>query len=185
MNRMLPLRLGLLALLGLVVAGCTGPGGGWGASQPASRPAADLGPLENNIIGLSCFYPTVSPWIRTQDGSQIRGIVISGLYLQGPKGMGVFGNGTIKPRLLVVNYEPSGKKVYTPVKEWSYNVEQALLWRSKKPNAYGYGYRLHLTWDDTKLDLGGREVRMIVTFERADGRVVGPSRKDFRIPRSG
>ena len=184
MKRRLPYKIGLLALLGLVVAGCNGPGGGWAASQPASRPA-DLGPLEDNVIGLSCFYAPISPWIRSQDGSEVRGIVISGLYLQGPKGMGVFGNGTIKPKMLVVSYDKTGKKTYNPVKEWSYSVDQAMPWRSKKPNAYGYGYRLHLIWDDTTLDLGGQEIRMIVNFERADGRVVGPSRKDFRVPRSG
>jgi len=66
------------------------------------------------------------------------------------------------------------------IKEWEFDVEAAKPFRSKKPSIQGYGYRLPLDWGE--LDLAGREIRVIVSFERPDGRVIESSKKDLIVP---
>jgi hypothetical protein len=133
---------------------------------------------------MAAFYPSISPWIFTDDRSRVRGIVIASLYLGGPNHLGVFGDGIIRPRVYVLD---TGKKDPEPpqlVKEWSFEPEEALGFRSKKRTMVGYGYRFHLFWDDD-LDLAGKDIRMTVVFERRDGMLIHSGRKEFRVPGGG
>lgn len=173
------------AWLALVTMGC-GPGQGFGRSDQATQPTPDqvAHMLEPNVLGVSCFYDPFDPWIYNEDRTRIRGIRISALYLRGPNYTGVFGDGIIKPRLYVAyRDEATGERKYQMVKEWAFDVEQAMPFRSKRETRAGWGYCLFLDWGD--LPLEGRSIRLLVTFERKDGLSIGSSKKDFRVNRLG
>ncbi len=137
--------------------------------------------LEPNVLGISCLYDGFNPWMWNTDHSQVRGVKIGALFLLGPKSTGVFGDGVIHPRLFVSTRDEKGKVIYRLVKEWTYDVGQAMPFRSKRETRWGWGYALFLPWGD--IDLGGRDVRLTVSFERADGVVISGSKKDFRVPK--
>ncbi|UCD28864.1 MAG: hypothetical protein JSV03_17605 [Planctomycetota bacterium] len=139
--------------------------------------------LEDNVTGVVAFYDGYDPFIWSEDQVTPRGIIIKALYLKGPEGTGVFGNGVIHPKLYTIHKKPDGARSATLIKEWAFDVEEALPFRSKKPTTGGWGYRLHILWDD--LELTGREIRLIISFERRDGIVVNSRKKDFRVMRRG
>jgi hypothetical protein len=138
--------------------------------------------LEPNVLGVSCFYDPINPWLWNTEHTVVRGIKINALYLRGPNYTGVFGNGVIRPKLLVSSRDEQGKIQYKLVKEWSFDVNQAMPFRAKKRMKAGWGYALFLNWGD--MDLTGRSLRLIVNFERADGIIISGSKKDFRVPKS-
>ena len=179
-------------LAALVICGCS-ENPGWqqeGEPQPAglfgqksSTPTPDevARMLEPNVLGVSCFYDPLNPWLWNTDHTRVRGLRISALYLRGPNYTGVFGDGVIRPKLFVAYRDEEGAEKYRLVKEWEFDVEAALPFRAKRRMRAGWGYGLFLDWDD--LDLSGRSIRLIVQFERADGIVISGSKKDFRFPR--
>jgi len=141
-------------------------------------------PLEPNIVRVAAYYPPYDPWIWNETRTHVRGIVISALYLEGPDVLGVFGDGIIRPRLYVLS--GSGKEAGEPqlVREWSFDPEQAMPYRSRKRTLLGFGYRFHLLWGD-ELDLSGKDIRVVIVFERRDGMLIYSGKKDFRVPRGG
>jgi len=164
-----------------ILSGCTPPEGM--TTAPGDSAAKDVArvPTEPNVVNVVAIYNSISPWIYDRDKVKIRGIYVSGLYLLGPKGYGVFGDGVIQPRLYVIERGPDGKKQPKMVKEWSFTVEEAIPFRGKQKRTPGWGYGLPLIFDD--LDLAGREVQMIVDFERNDGRIVPGSKQTFIVPK--
>jgi hypothetical protein len=175
-----------LAAIGLMLSGCEGVVGRDEQSRDRGEPPTVEEVermLEPNVLGVSCIYEPFNPWIRNEDRSEVRGIVIGGLYLEGPKVKGVFGDGIIRPKLFVAYRDENGKKQWKLAKKWSFDVEEAMPFRAKKEKLYGWGYSLFLNWGD--LNLAGREIRMTVDFERRDGRIVRSGKKDFRVPRKG
>lgn len=173
---------GLLMLALLALSGCQGGMGLAGAApdQAASRPARVVDPnLEETIVGVIAYYNSFNPWLWNDSKTKPIGIDVQALYLAGPKSKGVFGNGVIRPRLYV-HETANGQDDYRLAKEWSFDVQQAVPWRSNKTTVQGMGYRIPLVWED--LDLIGREIRMIIAFERSDGKLVLSSKKDFRVP---
>lgn len=158
--------------------------GGWFASarqnsDPTPEEVARM--LEPNVLGISCLYSPNDPWLWNTDHTRVRGIRINALYLQGPNYTGVFGDGIIRPKLFVSTRDEQGQVQYPLIKEWSLDVDQAMLFRAKKRVRAGWGYSLFLDWGD--LDLSGRTVRLIVQFERADGIMITGGKKDFQVPR--
>jgi hypothetical protein len=139
--------------------------------------------IEPNVLGVSCFYDPFNPWLWNNEHTQVHGIKINALYLRGPNYTGVFGEGVIRPKLFVQYRDDEGKIQYKLIKEWSYDVDQAMPWRAKKRTKAGWGYCLLLNWGD--LNLAGRSVRLTVTFERSDGVSVSGSKKDFKVPKPG
>ncbi len=139
---------------------------------------------EPNVLGVAAFYDPFDPWLWTESHEKPRGIIIKALYLQGPNAKGVFGDGVIRPRLYVRELNDRGEVNWILVKEWTFTVEDAVPFRSKKQSEMGWGYRLHLPWEDLAR-LAGREVRMVVEFDRIDGRRVTSGKKDFRVPAPG
>jgi hypothetical protein len=123
-------------------------------------------------------------WIWTSDRSRVRGSYIGGLFLIGPDNKGVFGEGTLLPKVYHLKRGENGKKSPVLIKEWSLSTEEAIPLRAKWPHRLlGWGYGLPLDWGD--LDLGGEEVRMVISFERTDGRVISSTRLDGIVPVSG
>jgi len=138
-------------------------------------------PTEPNVVNAVAIYNSLSPWMYDRDKVKVRGVYVSGLYLLGPKGTGVFGDGVIRPRLYLVERGPDGKKQPKLVKEWSFTVEEAIPFRGKQKRTPGWGYGLPLAFDD--LDLSGREVQVLIAFERNDGRIVNSSKQTFIVPK--
>ncbi|MHC4797632.1 MAG: hypothetical protein ACYTF1_13395, partial [Planctomycetota bacterium] len=81
--------------------------------------------LEPNVTGVFAHYDAINPFIWTEDEAYPRGVVIKALYLQGPDGKGVFGDGIIRPRVYVSVEKPDGEKDWQLLKEWNYEVEKA------------------------------------------------------------
>lgn len=147
--------------------------------SPEARRVMQM-PTDPNIIQVGHYYTFHRHWIWTRDQSRVNGTWISALYLFGNKEKGVFGDGIIRPRLYQHVKNERGGVEFQLIKEWAFDVDEARPFRCVKPSFQGYGYKLPLSWGD--LDLSGKEVRMIVTFERRDGRPVESSKKDLIVP---
>lgn len=186
-----------LGLFLLVCAGC----GQRAGDGPTTRPVPRVGDVparltpeqvdarrtaETNILNIYTYYNPYTPWIWNENHNRVVGVIIGALYLQGPNGRGVFGNGIIRPRLYIRDRKAANPEdEWKVVKEWSFDVDEAYLFRSIKPTVQGYGYMLPLRWGED-LNLADREVRLIISFERADGMVVRSSPRDFgRVPLKG
>lgn len=174
--------LGLLVGVGL--SGCEAPGNNVQGYRPGDRlptPAevAALPPAPN-VVNVVAFYTPFQHWHWTQDRSRVRGIIVNAMYLMNPEGRGVFGDGVIRPRLYLLERTERGGQRPVLLREWSFTVEEATPFRSKKPTVLGWGYMLPLNWEE--LDLTGREIRLIIAFERADGVIVESSKLDTRVP---
>jgi hypothetical protein len=164
--------------------------------SPQTRPAQAYNPppgheptpeeitrmLEPNVLGVSCFYDPFKPWIWNTEHTRIRGIKVSALYLRGPNHTGVFGAGIIRPQLFMSYRDEKGAVQSKLIKEWVYDVDQAMQFRAKTRRRAGWGYALFLDWGD--LDLSGKHVRLTISFERTDGVVISGSKKEFRVPKS-
>lgn len=135
-----------------------------------------------NITGIVPIYG-MYPWLWNRERTRVVGISVGGLFLKGPDGKGVFGDGVIHPRLYEMRRNAdTGRKEPRLIEEWTFDNEQALPWRSKEPKGpLGWGYGLRLVWNEG-LDLGSREVRLVISFESSNGHVVTSSPKDMIIP---
>lgn len=189
-------RIGSFLLAGLLLAaaGCNMGGQVGGAASrgrgaptpPQSQEELErlaLANTESRILDVIAYYPTPIRWVWTEDKTRVRGIIVSAVYLVGPEGKGVFGDGVLRPRILVHDrLEPDPSKEWKLVKEWELRPVDLLLLRSKRPTIQGHGYMIPLHWDD--LDLGGAEIRIIITYEPSDG-MPAPrfSSKDLRVPK--
>lgn len=169
-------------LIVLMVSGCRGRNRKEKVSRnPTPEQVAQM--LETNIVNVHAYIDAINCWVWNEDRTAPRGIVIKALYLEGPSG-GVFGDGIIRPKLFVAYRDDEGKRRWHLAKEWSYDVEDAMPFRTKKRFMAGWGYQLYLVWGD-ELDLTGQEVRLIVEFERRDGIVVRSGKTDRKVPFSG
>lgn len=186
------LRWAATLMLAAALAGCTqhtasssgesavpSHSAGWQNGDPTPDEVARM--LEPNVLGVSCFYDPLNPWIWNSQHMQVRGVRINALYLRGPNYTGVFGDGVIRPRLYVLTRDEQGKQEYRLLKEWTFDVNQAMPFRAKRRMTAGWGYALFLDWGD--LNLTGRNVRLTINFERTDGVVISGSKKDFRVPK--
>lgn len=162
----------------LVLSGCQVPPSG---NQLTAQQIANM-PLEKNVSAVAAFYNPYNPWLWNDDRSKIIGLLINAMYLIGPNSLGAFGDGTIHPRLYVLE-GPTGANAKTPrlVKEWTFNPQEAMPWRSKKKTAMGWGYGPRLIWGDG-VDLAGKEIRITISFERTDGKVFHSRDKEFIVP---
>lgn len=186
MTRPIGLSAGILtagaALAALAASGC-GPStfGRGPTTQPSYEQEARRN-VEPNILEVIAYYDPYNPWIWTDDKSRVRGVVVGALYLGGPNRRGVFGDGTIRPRLYLRDKSAAkAEEEWKLVKEWAFSVEEAFPLRTRRPSVQGYGYVLPLAWGN--LDLTGREIRLVINFERADGRVARSSKRDMRVPK--
>lgn len=166
----------------LLATGCVQPqeaatGSGGALVQEVARM-----PTEPSVVSIVAFYKSTAPWLWNADRTRVSGIYVSALYLLGPKGLGVFGDGIIRPRMFVVETGKDGKRQTKLVKEWAFNVEEAVPFRAKEKKTLGWGYGLPLPFGH--LDVSGREIQMVICFERSDGRLVTSSKQTFLVPKS-
>jgi hypothetical protein len=149
------------------------------SGNPTPQQVAEM-PTEPNITRVAAVFNPITAWVWTPDKTRVRGLWISGVYLIGPDGRSHFGDGTLMPRIYVLTENEEGKKVPELLKEWEYDVEAAIPFRSKRPKAWGWGYGLPLMWDEE--DIGGKEIRVLIRFRRSDGLMVSASARDVRVP---
>lgn len=173
-----------LALVVVGTQGCEAPGrSGQAGAAPTPEQVAFM-ETEPNISNVAVFYDPYSAWSWNEDRSRVCGIKVGPVYLIGPGGKGVFGDGVIRPKLYRLDRDPDGRVQPVLIKEWSFTVEEAVPLRIKREKALGWGYGLPLLWGDQDLLADGiREVRVVVAFERSDGRTINSSKKDLRVPR--
>lgn len=179
------IRAVLLALAAagvLLAAGCVQPEQGLGGPDGAIVDTVARMPTEPSVVSVVAFYKSTAPWLWNADRTRVSGIYVSALYLLGSKGLGVFGDGIIRPRMFVVETGKDGKRQARVVKEWAFNVEEAVPFRAKEKKTLGWGYGLPLPFGD--LDVSGREIQMVICFERSDGRLVTSSKQTFLVPKS-
>lgn len=171
----------------LLLGGCTDPRAKSPAKDSLAPVKATASETERmtadpTVTRVVAYYDPFNPWMWDESRSQVKGIVVNRLYLAGgTDGLGVFGDGTIRPRVFILDNDRTNPKPPRLLKEWSFNVEQALPFRRTTRSVQGQSYSLPLAFDPGT-DLAGKEVRIIVTFERSDGMVVQSGKKDFRVP---
>lgn len=186
------LFLGLVCLLGGAVAGCNPAATDSPVTRaPDKKPGDDQFervrnlPPDPNVLEVKAFWDAYSPFVKSADSSKVQGLMIKVLYLLGPQQKGVFGDGIIRPRLYLMQRDAYGKAMEPRlIREWEFDVERATAHRVVKYAQLGWAYAfIPLEWGK-EMDLTGREVRVIISFERSDGRVVSSRPKDIKIPRS-
>ena len=167
----------------VLLIGC-GPSKRDGAGRDGQLSPQEVAELKDpNVVRVVALYHPFNPWIWARDKSQVVGITTKQFYLVGPDGKGVFGDGIIRPRLFELVPGPGDSKIPKLVKEWNFTVEQTIPFRTKEPTVFGWGYRLFMPWKD--LNLAGKDVRLVIEFERPDGAVISSDKKDFRVPLHG
>jgi hypothetical protein len=137
--------------------------------------------LDPDVVAVAAVYDSFDPWMWDESHERPCGIVVPGLYLMGTKSKSVFGDGTIRPRLYVQEINEKGESNWKLAKQWTLSVEEAMQFRSRRQTLIGWGYRLHLPWDELS-QLSGKQIRMVVEFERKDGTRLASTKKDFRVP---
>lgn len=159
------------ALVGaLLIPGCRTTGS---TTRPAGpqRSAASIEARKNTeqaILDVVAYYTTPIRWRYTPDRTRVHGVIVGALYLMGPHGKGVFGDGDIHPQLFV--RDPNirdPQKQWQLVKEWRFTCEEMMPMRTASPSIQGNGYMLPLDWGD--LDLSNRQILIVVGYHRTDG----------------
>lgn len=177
-------RVILLLVLPLLAAGCVTTTKGHREQAPAQPlPSVDKVSkmIDPDVVGVAAFYNSFDPWMWDEGHERPCGIIVPGLYLMGTNSKSVFGDGIIRPRLYVQETNQKGESKWTLAKEWDLDVDKAMPFRSRRQTLVGWGYRLHLPWDELS-QLSGRQIRMVIEFERKDGTRLASSKKDFRVP---
>jgi hypothetical protein len=173
-SRMLGMRTVVLALLAVaVLAGCEAP-------RKNDGLAATRVPTEPNVMRTVALYDQYACWMRNEDKTRITGIYVGAVYLLGPEGKGVFGDGVIRPKLYIMEKNEEGQKVPRLAKEWSFNVEEAMMFRAKEKRAWGWGYGLPLGLGG--VDIEKKEIQLVISFERSDGARCSSAPKYFLVP---
>jgi hypothetical protein len=133
-----------------------------------------------NIQKVICFF-SKNPWqsFDNQSDRNPEGFKYS-LYLLNNAGDAVFGDGVIHTELYVVD-DLEGGQDRKKIKEWSLNNDQALGYRFKNERRWGWGYGLIHQWDE--IDVLGKRIEIVVSFERTDGRRIYAQTKPLLVPR--
>ena len=177
------LRNLLLVSVGLLaIVGCESAGG------RAARPSAGLrsaeetrkAPTEAKIVKVLTIWQAQPLIIDPNDGITPLGFQLT-LYLIDDQQRGVFGDGMIRLRMVVVERDPAGRVLEKrQVKTWEWTTAQAIPFRSKRVTYLGQGYGLLATWGD--VDVLGKEVEVHPEFVRRDNRIVTGAAKSLKIP---
>jgi hypothetical protein len=162
---------GLVALT--LAIGCQAPG----PAIPTGRE------LRDDIVAIQQFPPT-NPWVRDEAG-RVVGLLTRVYFLpsagqkETPKG--VFVPGVIKAALYAMVPREHGGLARVPVTEWSFDRREAEGLRINHPSVMGESYGLVLRWP-ASADVAGREIQLVLSYERMDGERVVRRGTRFRVP---
>ena len=153
------------------------------SNKPEREPTPDevARMKDPNVLNVVCFY-AVEPWMWNTERSTVIGIQVPAMYLLGKDSLGVFGDGVIRYQMYVdQNDRPGGDPDLKLFKEIKYTTEEAIPFRSKKRTGMGWGYALFMPCEELG-QMGGKKIRLVVSFERLDGIVRNSETKDYRVP---
>lgn len=137
--------------------------------------------VSTDIVQVATLY-SPEPWLNFDPvPTDVPGGLRFTLYLA-PTGSpkGVFGDGTIHVEMHRVDRTADGKAEIALVRKWSFTTDEARVYRARDKRRLGWGYGMRLDWGD--VDVLGREIMVIVSFERKDGRTVRGRPKYFQVP---
>ncbi len=143
-----------------------------------------MGPkVSPDIIRVSTFYNKQNPWLNfDRPPRPVPGGVKFTVYLSSPDtALGVFGDGVIHVDLFRVDSDADGDPVQTPLRRWSFDKDQAYPYRVRRKSRLGWAYGFRLPWGE--VDVLGKEVMFLVSFERRDGRVIYGQPVRLKVPR--
>ncbi|HUW81392.1 MAG TPA: hypothetical protein VMZ31_01195 [Phycisphaerae bacterium] len=166
---------------GVVLTGCAAfPGDGASPGQIARAPT------QSDIVEMVAIYDPF-PWLfdPDDDTGKVVGIRIRSLFLiSGKTKKGVFGDGTLRMTLYVVQHPPGLRPVREKLYEWQFEKVQAVNSRVAKKTWMGYGYMFDLPWSE-EMDLTGREIALGIDYIRTDGKLVRERPKYFQVMAGG
>jgi len=144
--------------------------------------ASITNPARSDIVRVATFFNSQRIWLNfdAPPTREPQGLKFSVFLTASDRELGVFGDGTIHVDLFQTQGTPDSAANRVHLKRWSFNAEQARPFRAKKPTRYGWGYGLRLPWGD--LDVRGKEIQIIVSFERRDGRVISGLPQYLKVP---
>ena len=157
-----------------VVGGC--------ADTPRSSQGFQRPRVHRDIVTVNTFY-SAKPWLNfdvpprnVPDGFKFT------LYMTGAgSARGVFGDGTIHIDMYRVETDAGGETTRPHARRWSFDTEQAYPYRAKRQVRFGRGYGFRLDWQEA--EVLGKEVMIVASFERFDGRVISSQPKYLKVPK--
>lgn len=178
-----------LIALGLWLSGCVtqpkkdpyrGIIGGREKAPPRPPPIDPTAvPTRDDIVSIRIIWGDL-PWIFDADNRAI-GVKALTYFVSAETERGSFVDGTISAALYRVDITRGGRSQRTLLHEWRFDRREALGHRLRRKYVMGYAYGMMLVWPET-LDLIGRPVEFVFTYERRDGHMIGSGRKRLRVP---
>jgi hypothetical protein len=135
--------------------------------------------LRDDIVAIRQFYST-EPWMRDAEG-RYTGVFVRVYLLSAQTEKGAFVPGTVKAAMYALTPRSDGTYGRELVHEWSFNQQQAAGYRLRKPSVMGDSYGFWLRWP-AELELMGREVQVMLSYQKKDGEVIARRGSRFRVP---
>ncbi len=147
-------------------------------AQEARRVDPEVAPTYDDIIEIAQFWPTV-PW-RSDLGRTV-GFRVPTYFVSAETRKGAFVAGNITATIYVLEPRRGGGFVRTVAHRWLLDESLSAPYRVTKEVLGGFYYGFVLNWpEDVRLD--GEQIEIQFAYERADGRVVTSSARQFRVP---
>lgn len=205
-NRWYLARACAVLAITLIIDGCQWPppeNWGWGPKKEEQRigevpPNPALGDEDrpepkvtmvsdkerSDIVQVATFVPT-NPWLVFDpldgriDGFKCT-VYLGALLKNQPDGKkdgikGFFGDGTIIVQLFQDATKPGERTKMTLAHSWELSPDDAYPWRAREMSLLGWGYGLRLQWPK-ELDLSGKNIAILVSYRRTDGRLISSSK---------
>ncbi len=133
----------------------------------------------NEVAKLICLYDMNPFQSFDQEGDlNVEGFRCTVVLASRKTRKGIAANGLIRARMYRLDRTASGKAVRTLVREWPILTEGLHTFHSM---VFGEGYKLQFCWDKDD-DVLGRDVQIVMTFERPDGCIVRGQTKGWKVP---
>lgn len=157
---------GALLLALLAAGGCAG-----------LRPGP--GRVRDDIVSIVQFNEA-QPWLYDVEG-RVNGVRSRVYFVSSQTERGTWVPGTIRVELYRLARRPDGTFARERVHEWTFDAERAAGMRVREPSAMGQSYGLLLLWPP-ELNLMGRQIQMVYSYERKDGHVVTRRGNTLLVP---
>ncbi len=139
-------------------------------------------PPRDDITAIYRFYAS-DPWLRDSDGEVI-GIRVTVYFHSAATELGAFVPGKILIWLYEVTRAPDGTRGREYLHGWEFDERDAMGFRRRFLSVMGYHYGMMLMWP-RGLQLGGKQIELVLGYERLDGRIIEEPGKVERVPLPG
>ncbi len=163
--------VGTLLAVGCVLGALSGC-----ATMPKQDPGAAV---SCEVVKLICLYDQ-NPFVSFDEEGDlnVEGFRVTVVLASRKTGKGIAEDGVIRVKMYRIDRTPGSKPVRVLLREWP--VNNAGLRTFKSP-VFGEGYKLLFQWAKED-DVLGHDVQLVVSFERADGRVIRSQTKALKVP---